>query len=137
MKKTILLLFAFTFMQVNLAIAQKPGVVASKKAGWHKIGEITAAFKMENESIVVMGNDEFKSIKLKVTDAPINIEMLQVYYEDGDSEEIPVKSELKTGAETRVMDLKASKDIKKVSFTYKTIPNSKNDKAHVELWGLK
>lgn len=136
MKKIAVFMLAFAFMQINMAWAQKPGVVVSKKEGWHKIGEVTASFKMENESIVVMGADVFKSIKLKVTDAPINIELLNVYYETGDVEEIPVKSELKAGEETRTMDVKM-KDIKKVQFTYKTMPNSKHEKAHVELWGMK
>jgi hypothetical protein len=136
MKKVMVILLAFLFVQVNTIMAQKPGVVVSKKEGWHKIGETTASFKMENESIVVMGADKFKSIRLKVTDAPLNIMMLQVYYEGGEVEDIPVKSDLKAGAETRVIAIK-EKPLKKVSFTYKTTPNGEQDKAHVELWGMK
>jgi hypothetical protein len=136
MKKIIVLMLALAFVQVNTAMAQKPGVVISNKEGWHKIGEVTASFKMENESILIVGASQFKSIKLKVIDAPINIELLNVYYKSGDVEEIRVKSELKAGEETRSMDVK-QKDIKKVQFTYKTMPNSKNEKAHIELWGLK
>lgn len=136
MKKVILLFLSLMIVQVSTLMAQKPGVVVSKKEGWHKIGETTASFKMENESIVVMGADKFKSIRLKVTDAPLNIVMLQVYYEGGDVEDIPVKSELKAGSETRVISIK-EKPIKKVSFTYKTEANSKHEKAHVELWGMK
>jgi hypothetical protein len=116
--------------------AQKPGVVVSDKPGWHKIGEVTASFKMDNEAISAIGADMFKSIKLKVMEAPVNIESLKVYYEDNDIEDIPVRSELKEGAETRVINIK-NKDIKKVSFVYKTLPNSGKDKARVELWGMK
>ena len=120
------------------AFAQSPGVVVSAKPGWHKIGEVKASFKMENESISVLGKDAFKAIKLKVTDAPINIENIQVFYENGDPENISVKNELKSGSETRVIDLKGgTRELKKVVFTYKTLPNAKNDKAHVELYGLK
>lgn len=136
MKKIMMILLALTFAQVTTVMAQKPGVVVSKKEGWHKIGETTASFKMENESIMVMGADKFKSIRLKVTDAPLNIMDLKVYYEGDEVEDIPVKSELKAGAETRVISVK-EKSIKKVSFTYKTEPNSKHEKAHVELWGMK
>ncbi|MCW3077316.1 MAG: hypothetical protein JWO32_1925 [Bacteroidetes bacterium] len=136
MKKVLIILFAMLFVQINSVTAQKPEVITSNKQGWHKIGEVTASFKMENESIVVLGNDKFKSIKLKVTDAPLNLVILQVYYDGGGVEEIPVKSELKAGAETRVIAIK-EKAIKKVSFTYKTLPNSQHDKAHVELWGMK
>ena len=93
---------------------------------------------MEQESIAVIGKDRFKSILLKVTDAPINIIALQVFYESGKSEEFDVKNELKAGSETRKIDLKNdSQEIKKVTFTYKTLPNQQDEKAHVELYGLK
>ena len=118
--------------------AQKPAVVVSDKEGWHKIGEVNADFKTESESITVMGQDKFQSIKLKVTDAPINIQSVQVLYESGEKEDVPVSNELQAGKETKVFALKnPAKDISKVVFRYKTVPNSKTEKAHVELYGLK
>lgn len=134
--KKIAFLLMLAVAQLNLAHAQKPGVVVSDKAGWHKIGEIKADFKVEKESIVVMGSDMFKSIKLMVTDAPINIVSLKVYYEDGQVDDVTVRSEIKAGGETRAIDVKM-KDIKKVEFVYKTVPNAKEDKAEVELYGMK
>ena len=123
---------------INTAFAQEPSIMLSDKPGWHKIGEVKADFKMENQSISVMGKDRFKSILLKVTDAPINIEGIQVFYESGDMEEFDVKNELKAGAETKKLDMKGgAQEIKKVTFTYKTLPNQQDEKAHVELYGLK
>jgi len=136
MKKSILILFVL-IAQIGLVKAQTPGVVISNKAGWHKIGETTASFKMENESIVVMGADKFKSIKLKVTDANLDLESLEVYYESGDVDNIAVKTSLNAGAETRVIDVKDKSSISKVVFKYKTKPNMADKKAHVELYGLK
>lgn len=118
--------------------AQKPAVVISNEAGWHKIGEIAADFDMDTESISVHGADEFAAIKLKVKDAPLNIERLQVFYESGDMEEINVRSQINENAETSVINLKhPDRDIQKVTFTYKTVANSKEEKADVELYGLK
>ncbi len=136
MKPSILILVAFVLFNLHTAFAQKPGVVISAKPGWHKIGEVKADLKMEDESIVVLGADKFKAIKLKVTKASVSILVLKVHYETGEIEEIPVKIELQEGEETRVMDLK-NKPLKKVTFTYKTLPNSREDKAHIELYGLK
>ncbi|HEY0655655.1 MAG TPA: hypothetical protein VGD65_21120 [Chryseosolibacter sp.] len=120
------------------AQAQKPAVVADNEPGWKHIGEVTASFRTTSESIVVLGADEFQAIKLKVTDAPIQIDRVQVFYESGQMEELDVKSELKEGAETRVINLSNPKrDIEKVAFTYRTLPNSTGEKADVELWGLK
>lgn len=118
--------------------AQKPAVVADNEAGWKHIGQVTASFKTTSESIVVLGADEFQAIKLKVSEAPIHIERLQVFYESGQMEELDVKAELKEGAETRVINLSNPKrDISKVAFTYKTLPNSTGEKADVQLYGLK
>jgi hypothetical protein len=135
------LIFVFTLLLatfLNPAFAQKPSVMLSDKPGWHKIGEVKADFEVENQSISVLGNDKFKAILLKVTDAPINILDVQVFYESGEPEKIDVKNELQAGSETRKIDLKgADQDIQKVMFTYKTLPNQKDEKAHVELYGFK
>lgn len=137
--KKVALVFVVLFSAIlNSAFAQEPSVMLSDKPGWHKIGEVKADFKMENQSISVLGADKFQSILLKVTNAPINIVGLQVFYESGEMEEFDVKNELKPGAETRKIDLKGgAQEIKKVMFTYKTLPNQKDEKAHVELYGLK
>jgi hypothetical protein len=138
MKKPAVVLFMLLFGVIFSTLAQEPNIVASRKPGWYKIGEIKASFKMESESIGVMGADEFKAIKLKVTDAPIKIENVTVYYESGETQDIPVKGMLQAGAETGTFDLDRPKDeLKKISFTYKSEPNYKGDKAHVELYGLK
>jgi hypothetical protein len=122
---------------VNTAFSQDPAVVTSDKPGWHKIGEVKADFKTESESIIVLGKDEFKSIKLKVTDAPIDINKVTVYYESGETQEIPISGMLAAGNETKVYDLKYPKDLKKVAFSYRSEPNYRGEKAHVELYGLK
>jgi hypothetical protein len=138
MKKAVLVFAVLFAVLLNSAFAQEPSVMLSDKPGWHKIGEVKADFKMENESISVLGADKFKSILLKVTDAPINIERIQVFYESGQMEEFDVKNELKPNSETRKIDLKdGTQEIKNVTFTYKTVPNQQEEKAHVELYGLK
>jgi hypothetical protein len=80
MKKVAIIAVVMLVTLINFAYAQKPEVVVSNKPGWHKIGEVKADFKMENQSISVLGADKFKSIKLKVTDAPINIENVKFFY---------------------------------------------------------
>ncbi len=123
---------------VSVAFAQEPSLMLSGKPGWHKIGEVKADFTIEDQAIAVLGNDRFSAILLKVTDAPINILSLEVSYENGQSETFDVKNELKAGAETRKIDFKGgSQQIKQVKFKYKTLPNQKDEKAHVELYGLK
>lgn len=123
---------------MNVAIAQKPAVVVSDKTGWQKIGETTVKFEKETDEIVVMGADKFASLKFKVTDAAIDLINADVYYDNGSSEKININMPLKIAGETKVFNIKGGEhDLKKVVLTYKTLPNGKDKKAHVELWGLK
>lgn len=118
--------------------AQKPAVVATNEPGWHHIGHTTASFKMQSESISVLGADEFSAIKIKVSEGPLHIERLQVFYESGDMEDIDVRDHFREGAESRVINLKhPDRDIKKVAFTYKTESNAEGEKADIDLYGLK
>ena len=132
------ILMAVLTLSFNTTQAQKPGVVLDNDPGWQKIGETIASFKEQDESIAVLGADEFAAIKIKVNDAPLQIERLQVFYESGDMEEIDVKKDIEAGAETGVIRLKhPDRDIQKVAFTYNTAPNAEGEKADDELFGLK
>jgi hypothetical protein len=137
MKRAFVVMVLLGLLTTNL-LAQKPAVVISNEPGWHKIGEITASFNSQTEAISVLGADAFKAIKLRVTDAPIHISSMKVYFENGEMQDVSVASELNAGAETRIIDLKSSDlEIQKVVFTYNSLPSYKGDKAHVELYGLK
>ena len=106
--------------------------------GWHKLGQVRASFSLDKDQIMVDGVDRFKSIRLKATDAPIEIFDIEVHYVNGEREEIGVQQKLAKGESTRVIDLKGvTRNIKKVVLIYKSIPNTKEDKTVVELYGKK
>ncbi len=123
----------------GIASAQSPAVVVSDAAGWHKIGEKTVDFKMERDEISVIGADRFSTIKFKVTEAAIQLISLEITYESGDKQDVAINQAIKTPGESRTIDLKggSERSIKKIIFVYKTLPNSKDEKSHVEIWGLK
>jgi hypothetical protein len=136
-KLMVVIAMALFAWNVDTAYAQKPGVVLTDEPGWQKIGETVASFKSQDESIAVIGADEFSAIKIKVKDAPLQIDRLQVFYESGDMEEINVKQRIQAGEESDVFRLEnPDRDIQKVAFTYNTVPNSDGEKADVELYGL-
>lgn len=137
-KKFIFMLLAI-MGNLGLVYAQTPAVVASDSKGWHKIGEKTVSLKTERDEIAVMGSDKFATLKFKVTDAPINLVSVEVTFENGDKQDVNIKQEIKSPGESRTIDLKggAERSIKKITFVYKTLANNKDEKAHVEIWGLK
>lgn len=139
MKKIIAVLFMVTAIACHSNLfAQKPAVVTSNEPGWKHIGHVTASFKMQNESITILGADEFTALKLRVSEAGLHIERLQVFYESGDMEDIDVREHFASGSESRQITLMhPDRDIKKVAFTYKTEPNINGEKADIDLYGLK
>lgn len=139
MTKLMISMMITIALSFGIASAQSPAVVISDAAGWHKIGEKTVDFKMERDEISVIGSDRFSTIKFKVTEAAIQLVSLEITYESGDKQDVTINQTIKTPGESRTIDLKggSERSIKKIIFVYKTLPNSKDEKAHVEIWGLK
>jgi hypothetical protein len=137
MKKLCFVLLV-TFLAASVIQAQKPEVVTTKKPGWHKIGDATVDFKSDRDEFVIVGANKFRAIRVKVKDAPIHIEDLKVRFEGDAMEDVPLRSQLRAGSESRVINLRnTNAELRKVEFVYHTIPNSKAERAQVELWGLK
>ncbi len=138
MKKIVM----FTVLTIagifNTMNAQKLELMTSNKKGWHKIGETTVNFKKESDEIIVLGADRFTSIRFKVTDAPVYVTSLEVFFESGDTQIIKVGYPIKLNGESKTIDLNGgNRNLKKIVMVYKTLPNHKDEKAHVEVWGLK
>jgi hypothetical protein len=138
MKKLLMIAFLAFAGSYSTISAQQPTVIVSDKTGWHKITETTVSFKKESDEIVVMGADKFAAIKLRIKDAPIDLVNLDIYFEDGGKQHVNIAMPIKTEGETREIKIDGGeRDLKKVAFVYKTLPNRDDEKARVELWGLK
>jgi len=139
MMKTMIMMLLAIAGSIGIASAQTPAVMVSDAAGWHKIAERTVAFKTDKDEIAVVGSDRFSTLKFKVTEAAIDLVSLEITYESGDKQDVKINQAIKSPGESRVIDLKggSERSIKKIVFVYKTLPNSKEEKARVEIWGLK
>jgi len=136
MKKLIIL----TILLIGnyFGFAQKPAVVITDKDGWHKIGETVVDFKTDKDEIIVIGADRFAYVKIKVTDAPINLVSFDIYFEDGTHQTVAIGEQINSPGATREIQIDGGeRSIKKVSFVYNTVSTAKIKKARVELWGLK
>ena len=138
MKKLMMITLLAITLMANNANAQKPVVIVSDKTGWHRIGRTIVDFKNDRDEIIVLGSDRFAAIKFIVRKAPIYLMDLEVYYESGDVQKVNVNLPVKSQGESAVIDLKGGeRNIKKIVFIYKTMPNRKDRRGHVEIWGLK
>ena len=139
MKRAYVVVMVLLGLLTTNLFGQKPAVVISNEPGWHKIGETTADFSREKDEVAVIGANRFASLKFRVTDAPIEISDVTVTFSDGTTKNIKVGMPLKqAGDSSREIDLPGSEaNVTKITFTYKTVGNSTNKKAHVEIWGMK
>ena len=105
---------------------------------WRMVGSVQANFRADHDGIVVQGFDDFRRIKFKVTGAALNMERLVVTYENGQPENIAVRSNIPEGGESRQIDLAGSgkRRIRRIDFWYKT-QGVMNGKANVTVFGMK
>lgn len=135
MKRVLLLLLSV--LSVSMLYAQKPEVI-TKKEGWHKIGDAKVDFKSDKDKFILIGRDKYKSLQIKVTDAPVHIEQMTVEFEGDIREDISLRSDIAAGGASKVIDLKNKNvEIKNVTFVYHTVSSAEDKKAEVELWGFK
>jgi hypothetical protein len=138
MKKHFLFLLIAIASLGSGAFAQKPAVITNDKPGWHKIAETSVSLRSDRDEVLVMGADHFKSMRLKVVDAPVEFTDITVVFENDMTQNISVRRVIKRGEQTRAIDLDGKdRAIKKIILEYKTVPTGKMDHAHVEIWGLK
>jgi hypothetical protein len=115
----------------------KPAVAISETAGWHKIASTAAEINTDKDAVAIFGADKFKALRVKATKHGIHIKSMRVYYEDGTTDLLDVNSNLKTGETSKDINIDSSKPLKKVAYVYNAEPNKNNEKARLELYGLK
>jgi hypothetical protein len=137
--KLCMLLLALTLFS-SMSFAQK---VTKPRAGtpgtWRLIGSTQANFTADHDMIIVQGPfDDFRKVKFKVTDAPLNLMHMVITYDNGMPDKIDVRQNIPQGGESRVIDLKGAgkRSIRKIEFWYDTKGILKG-RANVTVFGMK
>jgi hypothetical protein len=137
--KLAMMLIAVTFFS-GLCLAQKVTKPRPGPAGsWRLISTTQADFKADHDAIIVTGPfDDFRKVKFKVTDAPLNLMHMVITYDNGMPDKIEVRQNIQQGGESRVIDLKGAgkRSIRKIEFWYDT-KGILRGKANVTLFGMK
>jgi hypothetical protein len=125
-----------------VAPAQAEKVVqpnAGAAGQWKLIGQTHADHGADHDTIVVQGPfDNFRRIKFKVTDAPLNMQRMVVVYDSGQPDKIDIRQNIPQGGESRVIDLKGigKRSVRRIDFWYDT-KGFLNGKADVTVFGMK
>ena len=104
---------------------------------WVLIGQKEANYGPDRDVLKVTGNDIFKAIKIKVTDAGLDMMDMDIYFENGEKFNVAIRKNFKQGEESRVIDLPGNRRrIDRISFLYDTKGVMKG-KAKVLVFGKK
>ena len=109
---------------------------SNRSGAWVKLGRVTATHSADHDRIVVDGrNDDFRKLKFKVSDSPLNLHRIVVTYDKGGAEKLEVRQNIPKGGETRDIDLQGGKrSIRSIEFWYDT-KGLFNGKADVTAFG--
>jgi hypothetical protein len=142
--KTIILLFPVVAMLTTKLTAQD--LVATKTGPpgtWQELGAVNVNFTVNHDDIVLVGQAEYRSLKFKVQDGPVNILNMNVIYQNGKIDQFNLKYQIPAGGESRVIDLKADnlktgvRKIRRVTIWYQTDSLTQQGAPKVTLWGMK
>ena len=130
MRLTTILLLATTLALFSFNRAEK------FKAPWKFIGDKTVGFGVDHDVIHAGNvNDDFRQIRLHVTNGPLKMYDMKVHFENGNVFDVSIRNEIAKGGQSRVIDLPAgSRNIRKVEFWYSTI-GTQQGTSRVALWG--
>jgi len=103
---------------------------------WELLGRASVGFLTDRDVIHVGRDDgDFSKIQLRVRNNAVHFDDLKVVYGNGRVDDIPIRSEIRAGGETRVIDLKGDdRFIRRVELLYRSRPSFRGQ-AVVELWG--
>jgi hypothetical protein len=121
--------------QAQQVVQPKPGAAGT----WRLIGQTHADHAQDHDTIIVKGPyDNFRKIKFKVTDAPLNMQRMVVTYDNGAPDNIDVRQNIPQGGESRVIDLRGvgKRSLRRIDFWYDT-KGFLNGKADVTVFGMK
>ena len=111
-------------------------VFAGLSNGWIQLGQGKSQCPHERDEIRAASKGFVKQVVIEVKGAAVYFELVAVHLGDGEVVDLPIRSIIKAGERTRVIDLPGNAHlIRKVSFVHQKLRGSR--KAQVILWGRK
>jgi hypothetical protein len=127
------------FIAIGLLSFTAPGKQASSHYGpWKFIADKWVNFGVDRD-VIHLGDarDDFRQLKIKVTDGPLKMLDMKIYFDNGSVQDVQLRSLFRQGSESRVIDLDGGlRHLSKIEFWYETVGRAKG-KARVAVWGKK
>ncbi len=129
-RKTLLAVVSIVLLLTTASFAQR----RISRGGWQYLGQAHVDGRTDHDNISVNAG-RFRSIQLRVENAPIEFDHVVVHYENGGNEEVRVRQVIRAGSRTRDIDLNGNlRNIRSVELWYgKAAPHS--GRPRVSLYG--
>jgi hypothetical protein len=138
LKVLLLVLYIYVHSSPVLFGQQAAKARPALPGSWQQLGVTVVDFKNEKDDLWVTGADNFRKLKFKVFDAPVNMLNMHVIYENDAFDNIELRFLIPAGGESRVLDLNGgSRRIRKITFWYRSQKPGFRGKAKVSVWGAK
>ena len=130
--RILLLLFTvslFSFTTKSKEVAPGPWIfIADKSVSWGVDHDVIHTGNV---------NDDFRALKLRVTDGPLKMYDMKVTFDNGEVQDVTLRALIRQGGESRVINLNGGlRHITKIEFWYETKGFLKG-RARVAVWGRK
>lgn len=139
------LLFAVGILSL-VSAQQTSSSKASDNSKWEKIGQTTinlsenyGIFDWDRDRVEsVKANEKYSEIKFRAKDSKVNLTDVVVQYDNGKKEDLKLDASISANSDSKPLKLDTREDLDKVTFSFLKDDNApKDDKAVVEIWGLK
>lgn len=109
-------------------------IVTSPNA-WEVLGSRSVRYGTDHDVISVSSDKWYQGVYFKVTDAPIKINDMKVYFDNGDKFDVSIRGMIKQNGHSRTIELPGGqRRITKVEFSYETLGSNRGT-ANLALWG--
>jgi hypothetical protein len=139
MKPQLLIAVAIVSMQLSFTVAD-PALPAANRSltspnAWEVLGTRSVRYGTDHDVISVSSEKWYKGIYFKVTDAPIRINDMKVYFDNGDKFDVSIRGMIRENGHSRTIELPGGqRRITKVEFSYETMGSNRGT-ANLTLWG--
>jgi hypothetical protein len=135
--KNIIKLSSFLILSILISYCGRP-TINTAAGSWQYLGDKWVNFGVDHDELM-LGNirDNFRQIRLRVTDGPLHIMDMKVHFDNGGVQDVPLRSLIKQGQQSRIIDLNGgSRSLEKITFWYETVGFRKG-RSRVAVWALK
>lgn len=120
----------------TVAVAVLAAGPASAQGRWELLGQRQVGFQVDRDTVSGRGQGRFSVIRICVGNAPVHFRDVDVVFQNGERQQLPVNAFVRAGGCTANLDLRGqARRIARVEMVYRAIPNFRG-RALVSVYGL-